>query len=84
MRCAIKCIKCVTDRVVGTANCVGIPVSAILIWGKYDSWGVLKNTDWGVVLFPMIVIVIVNIFYCTLCAMLLKTGEAEENSGSIV
>ncbi len=84
MRCAIKCIKCVTDRAVGAANCVGIPVSVFLIWGKYDSWGVLKNTDWGVVLFPMIVIVIVNIFYCTLCAMLLKTGEAEENSGSIV
>ena len=84
MRCAIKCIKCITDRAVAAVNCVGLPTSAIIIWGKYDNWGLLKNADWGVVLLPMIIIIIVNIFYCTLCNMLLKTGEPEENYGSIV
>lgn len=84
MRCAIKCVKCITDKAISTVNWVGIPISGIIIFGRYQKWGLLKDADWGVVLLPMIIILVVNIFYCTLCNMLLKTGDAEENYGSIV
>ena len=84
MKCAIKCIKCITDRAISAINCVGVPSSALIIYGKHANWGLLKNAEWGIVLLPAIIIILVNLLYCTLCNILLKPSETEDNYGSIV
>ena len=84
MKCAIKCVKCVTDRAVGAINCVGIPIATVIIVGKNYQWGVLKTVEWGLVVLPAIILVLFNIFYCTLCNMLLVSGRIENEYGSVV
>ena len=84
MKCAIKCVKCITDRAVAAVNCVGVPVSSVLIFGKHYQWGALKSIEWGYVVLPAIVLILFNIAYCTLCNMLLNSGRTEADYGNIV
>lgn len=79
MRCAIKCIKCITDPILGSLNCVGFPIISLLAWGKSEEWIVFKKVEWSFFMVPLFILLLLNLVYCLCCKMLLKTGRAVEN-----
>jgi len=84
MRCAIKCIKCITDPILSSVNCVGFPILALLAWGKSDEWGVLDKIEWSLIWVPLFILLLLNLLYCMCCKLLLKNGRVVESQDSVV
>ena len=75
MRCVVKCVKCCTDRVLGTINCLIAPPSVGLIIAKAYEVPKINDISWGYVVSPLLALTGFNFAYYTCCRFLLDKRE---------
>ena len=82
MICIIRGLKCCTDRLMRTINCVGVPVSAGLIIAKAYAVPKIDELEWGIAVMPAVAITTLNISYYTCCRILLNKSPKNENDSN--
>ena len=80
--CCINSLKCCTDKLLGIMNiAIGLPGIGCIIGKSYHVPG-LKKVSWEILIIPLSILLLINIFYFLLCRTLLRSGNSEGNYGS--
>ena len=78
MICIIRGLKCCTDRLMRTINCLGVPVSTGLIIAKAYNMPKIDELEWGYIMVPGTSLVVLNLTYYACCHALLQKKENNE------
>jgi len=78
MICIIRGLKCCTDRLMRTINCLGVPVSTGLIIAKAYNVPKIDELEWGYIMAPSTSLVVLNLTYYACCRTLLQKKKINE------